>query len=584
MIINFDKRGGGGTITVDSALSTGSTNPVQNKVITGKINEIEGNVSDVSGATTGISADLSTVSGTVTGLSSDVATLSGTVTGLSSDVATLSGTVTGLSSDLATVSGTVTGLTSDLATVSGTVSGLSSDIATVSGSVSSLDTHLSDVEEVTARALNDLNDRIPTGSTEYIAGTNIEITTGNTINVTGITSKENVIWLDGGGTESYTGSAEYLLTQDGVGGVSLDTVVKNNPNIVVYWKAWFTWMNESWWFNADGHYYGIINTGSTVELDTVYDFYDCGTDSSNLTNPIVLSGFSQNNSGYMYFDVVNQKFWMSPGYDTKYKDSVTQNLVYGEMPTAQDGTLHNQFVYCDATPGRRTVVASTKAIALQSNDGKLLVGTSNKLWSDLTLDFAGDYSPVPNAKETADGAMSKEDKARLNSINSDLAIVSAYTIGSSTSGETTEYKLHDNVSDFYFHKTNEQDIVIATYTVTGDTWIGAIKSDNGNETQYNFNDNGVTIESSSDLPQEFTLNQGMYWNAFSFNNYQPTLYFIWNTVNNTVSIQLDLNYIVGYKKPVASSQVYNIVKLSQAEYDALVAGSAVDNNTLYVIV
>ena len=39
--------GGGGDITVDDALSTTSKNPVQNKVITNKINEIESSIGDV---------------------------------------------------------------------------------------------------------------------------------------------------------------------------------------------------------------------------------------------------------------------------------------------------------------------------------------------------------------------------------------------------------------------------------------------------------------------------------------------------------------------------------------------------------
>ena len=39
--------GGGGTVTVDDALSETSENPVQNKVITNKVNEIENSIGDV---------------------------------------------------------------------------------------------------------------------------------------------------------------------------------------------------------------------------------------------------------------------------------------------------------------------------------------------------------------------------------------------------------------------------------------------------------------------------------------------------------------------------------------------------------
>ena len=39
--------GGGGTVIVDDALSTESENPVQNKVITNKINDIEREIGDI---------------------------------------------------------------------------------------------------------------------------------------------------------------------------------------------------------------------------------------------------------------------------------------------------------------------------------------------------------------------------------------------------------------------------------------------------------------------------------------------------------------------------------------------------------
>lgn len=45
--VKIEGGGGGGDITVDDALSTTSENPVQNKVITNKVNEIESSIGDV---------------------------------------------------------------------------------------------------------------------------------------------------------------------------------------------------------------------------------------------------------------------------------------------------------------------------------------------------------------------------------------------------------------------------------------------------------------------------------------------------------------------------------------------------------
>lgn len=48
--VKLEGGGGGGTIIVDDALSTESENPVQNKVITNKINDIENEIGDIAQA------------------------------------------------------------------------------------------------------------------------------------------------------------------------------------------------------------------------------------------------------------------------------------------------------------------------------------------------------------------------------------------------------------------------------------------------------------------------------------------------------------------------------------------------------
>ena len=108
-INEVSERGGGGSVTVDDALSTTSTNPVQNKVVTSAIQskaDIQ-TVSAIADAVNGLDLDVQGLQTAVQG-KADVTTvtaLSGTVSGLQTavqskadaqTVTALSGTVTGL--------------------------------------------------------------------------------------------------------------------------------------------------------------------------------------------------------------------------------------------------------------------------------------------------------------------------------------------------------------------------------------------------------------------------------------------------------------------------------------------------------
>ena len=121
--INEVNEHGGGSVTVDDALSATSTNPVQNKVLTARLNGLDSDVGTLRTSVQG-KADTQTVSAladAVNGLDSDVQGLQTTVQA-KADTATvtaLSGTVSGLQTavqskaDAQTVtalSGTVTGL------------------------------------------------------------------------------------------------------------------------------------------------------------------------------------------------------------------------------------------------------------------------------------------------------------------------------------------------------------------------------------------------------------------------------------------------------------------------------------------
>lgn len=136
-INEVNEHGGGGSVTVDSALSDTSENPVQNKAITRSIRELSGYAHDLSGVIDGLGED---VEGLETALRTKVDTQ--TVSALADAVQDLDGDVQGLQTaiqgkaDTATVtalSGTVSGLQTavqskaDAQTVtalSGTVTGL----------------------------------------------------------------------------------------------------------------------------------------------------------------------------------------------------------------------------------------------------------------------------------------------------------------------------------------------------------------------------------------------------------------------------------------------------------------------------
>ena len=84
---------------VDTDLNASSTNPVENRAVTGAINTINGNVSTLSGDVTTLSGNVNTLSGNVTTLSGDVSTLSGTVTSQGNAITALGGRIDALTLD-----------------------------------------------------------------------------------------------------------------------------------------------------------------------------------------------------------------------------------------------------------------------------------------------------------------------------------------------------------------------------------------------------------------------------------------------------------------------------------------------------
>lgn len=121
---NLDIADGVLTAIVDSTLSTTSTNPVRNSVITNTINSTNSDVAALDSRLdtaedniSGISEDITEISGDITGLSDSLDTISDSVTSQGDSITTLSSTVDGMGSSISdlddrldTAEGTITNL------------------------------------------------------------------------------------------------------------------------------------------------------------------------------------------------------------------------------------------------------------------------------------------------------------------------------------------------------------------------------------------------------------------------------------------------------------------------------------------
>lgn len=141
--INEVNEHGGTDITVDDALSNTSTNPVQNKVLTARINGLDSDVGTLRTSVQG-KADTQTVSA----LSDAVQDLDGDVQGLQTTVQAKADTAT-----VTALSGTVSGLQTTVQNKADT-----STVTALSGTVSALSDAAQQYMEHTEAALSELED------------------------------------------------------------------------------------------------------------------------------------------------------------------------------------------------------------------------------------------------------------------------------------------------------------------------------------------------------------------------------------------------------------------------------------------
>ena len=95
-----------------------------------------GDMTHVSGDTTGVTGDVTTVTGDVSGVTGDVSTLYGDLSGITGDMTGVAGDVSGVIGDVSGATGDITGCDGDMSGVSGDITGCEGDMTGCEGDMS----------------------------------------------------------------------------------------------------------------------------------------------------------------------------------------------------------------------------------------------------------------------------------------------------------------------------------------------------------------------------------------------------------------------------------------------------------------
>lgn len=109
----------GGSVTVDSTLSTVSTNPVQNRVITSEINSINTTVGNIQSSVEGITSAIGGINEDIDAIELSVGTNTSDISNLQSTVETNTGNIASNTENIATNTGNITALDTRLDTDEG---------------------------------------------------------------------------------------------------------------------------------------------------------------------------------------------------------------------------------------------------------------------------------------------------------------------------------------------------------------------------------------------------------------------------------------------------------------------------------
>ena len=105
-----------------------------------------GDMTDVSGDTTGVTGDVSNVTGDVSGVTGDVSTLYGDLSGITGDMTGVAGDVSGVIGDVTGATGDITGSEGDMSGVTGDMTGCEGDMTGVTGDMTAMSGDMTGVE------------------------------------------------------------------------------------------------------------------------------------------------------------------------------------------------------------------------------------------------------------------------------------------------------------------------------------------------------------------------------------------------------------------------------------------------------
>ena len=121
-----------GGVYVDDELSTTSTHPVQNSVVSLELQELSGDITTLNGTVGGLSTTVGNLSTTVGNLGTTVTNLSGTVGNQGNDISTIQGNITSLGTRVGNCEGDITNLGNTISSMGGVVEDLSEEFDEVS--------------------------------------------------------------------------------------------------------------------------------------------------------------------------------------------------------------------------------------------------------------------------------------------------------------------------------------------------------------------------------------------------------------------------------------------------------------------
>lgn len=110
-----------GGVYVDDELSTTSTHPVQNAVVSLELQELDGDITTLDGTVSGLSTTVGNLSTTVGNLGTTVTNLSGTVTNQGNDISTIQGNINTINGNITDINDDLTNTGNALTTLQGTV-------------------------------------------------------------------------------------------------------------------------------------------------------------------------------------------------------------------------------------------------------------------------------------------------------------------------------------------------------------------------------------------------------------------------------------------------------------------------------